>query len=315
MTSDVMGTDGPDNTGRIAVAGAPVSFGVFELAPEEGVELAGPETVCAVLEQTGYVGVDMGPVGFLGRDAELRDRLHRHGLELAGGWIDLPFSQADAFESALAGLDAALDVFVEAADGHPSRLPLPTLACSGSAIRRANPGGGAEFALTDEQWGPYAENVTRAAEKVRARGLEPTFHHHACTYVETPDEIDQLLARTDVSLTFDTGHLLLGGGDPLTGWRRWRERINHLHLKDAQVSVLDAVVKGKGDMRAVWAGRAFVPFGEGDLDLTGVMNEVMASDFDGWLIVEQDTIPRKEDDPDQIVRDHRTNREALRTWL
>jgi inosose dehydratase len=68
-------------------------------------------------------------------------------------------------------------------------------------------------------------------------------------------------------------------------------------------------------MRAVWAGRAFVPFGEGDLDLTGVMNEVMASDFDGWLIVEQDTIPRKEDDPDQIVRDHRTNREALRTWL
>ncbi|QDZ16176.1 sugar phosphate isomerase/epimerase family protein [Humibacter ginsenosidimutans] len=299
----------------IPVAGAPVSFGVFELRPEEGVELAGPDTVCQVLQDTGYVGVDMGPVGFLGRGAELRERLARHGLELAGGWIDLPYADQRAFDERFAELDGILDVFVEAAEASPQRLPLPTLACSGSAVRQANPGGGPEFALTDEQWKPYADNVMRAVEHVRARGLEPTFHHHACTYVETPDEIDELLSRTDVGLTFDTGHLLLGGGDPLTGWRRWRQRINHLHLKDAKVAVLDEVVKGKGDMRAVWAGRAFVPFGEGDLDLDGIMNEVIADDFDGWLIVEQDTIPQLGDDPDQIARDHHTNREALKKWL
>ncbi|WP_308466051.1 sugar phosphate isomerase/epimerase family protein [Rathayibacter soli] len=299
----------------ITVAGAPVSFGVFELSPEDGVKLANADEVCTVLRDTGYAGVDMGPVGFLGRDAELRERLTRYGLELAGGWIDLPFSDGEAFDAALATLDDTLDVFVEAAEGEPSRLPLPTLACSGSAMRRANPGGGAQFALTDEQWKPYADNVTRAVERVRGRGLEPTFHHHACTYVETPAEIDQLLSRTDVGLTFDTGHLILGGGDPLTGWRRWRKRINHLHLKDARSSVLESVVKGKGDMRAVWAGRAFVPFGEGDLDLNGIMNEVVASGFDGWLIVEQDTIPRIDDDPAQIVVDHGTNREALRKWL
>lgn len=299
----------------ISVAGAPVSFGVFELSPEEGVELSDAEQVCTVLRDTGYTGVDMGPVGFLGRKAELRDRLKRYGLELAGGWIDLPFSDQEAFDEQLAALDGILDVFVEAAEGGPSRLPLPTLACSGSAIRKANPGGGAQLALTEEQWNPYAGNVMRAAEKVRSRGLEPTFHHHACTYVETPAEIDQLLARTDVGLTFDTGHLILGGGNPLTGWRRWKDRINHLHLKDARGSVLESVVRNKGDMRAVWAGRAFVPFGQGDLDLDGIMDEIVSSDFDGWLIVEQDTIPRIEDDPAQIAADHRTNREALRKWL
>lgn len=299
----------------IPVAGAPVSFGVFELAPEEGVELPGPDAVCAVLHETGYVGVDMGPVGFLGRGAELRERLMAHSLELAGGWIDLPYADQEAFDERLAGLDDILDVFVEAADGGPDRLPLPTLACSGSALRRANPGGGPEFALTDEQWKPYADNVSRAAERVRARGLEPTFHHHACTYVETPDEIDELLARTDVGLTFDTGHLLLGGGDPLTGWRRWRHRINHLHLKDVRVSVLRAVVRDKGGMRDVWAGHAFVPFGDGDLDLDGIMDDVVGSDFDGWLVVEQDTIPLPGDDPGVIARDHRTNREALTKWL
>lgn len=299
----------------IDVAGAPVSFGVFELTPEDGVELAGPDEVCAVLHDTGYVGVDMGPVGFLGRDAELRERLTRFGLELAGGWIDLPFSDQGAFDEGMHHLDGILDVFVEAAAGDPKRMPLPTLADSGSAVRRANPGGGAQFALSDAEWHPFAANVTRAVDAVRARGLEPTFHHHACTYVETPEEIDRLLDTTDVGLTFDTGHLILGGGDPVTGWRRWHDRINHLHLKDARIDVLQAVVKGKGDMRAVWAGRAFVPFGEGDLDLAGIMNEVVSSDFDGWLIVEQDTIPQIGDDPAQIARDHRTNREALKTWL
>lgn len=299
----------------IKVAGAPVSFGVFELRPEEGVELAGAEEICTILNEEGYAGVDLGPVGFLGRGAELRDRLARHQLELAGGWIDLPFVDTEAFEEQLKGLDGILDVFVEAAEAHPELLPLPTLACSGSALRQANPGGGPEFALTAAQWGPYTENVMRAADRVRRRGLEPTFHHHACTYVETPAEIDEFLARTDLGLTFDTGHLILGGGDPLTGWQRWSDRVNHLHLKDARAAVLDAVVKNKGDMRAVWAGRAFVPFGEGDLDLAAFMEAVLASSFAGWLVVEQDTIPQPGDDPGQIRIDHRVNRSALAAWL
>ncbi|MHB1234777.1 MAG: sugar phosphate isomerase/epimerase family protein [Microbacteriaceae bacterium] len=295
----------------IRIAGAPVSFGVFELQPEEGVELAGPDDVCAILEQEGYSGVDLGPVGFLGRGTRLRHRLASHGLELAGGWIDLPFSDDDAMAERLSDLDTILDVFLEAAESSPELLPLPTLACSGSAIRRAHPGGGIEFSLDDEQWKHFAANVTLAAERVRAVGLEPTFHHHACTYVETPDEIDELLSRTDIGLTFDTGHLILGGGDPLSGWRRWADRVNHLHLKDAQVSVLKSVVESQGDMRAVWAGRAFVPFGEGDLDLAGFMDQVISTGYSGWLVVEQDTIPQPGEDPDRIRLDHHTNREAL----
>lgn len=297
------------------VAGAPVSFGVFELQPEQGVELAGPDEICSVLEREGYVGIDLGPIGFLGRGQELRNRLRRYQLELAGGWIDLPFSDTEAFTERLADLDEILDVFIDATEAKPTMLPLPTLACSGSALRRAHPGGGPEFALRGGQWDSFAENVSVAANRVRARGLEPTFHHHACTYVETPEEIDELLGRTDVGLTLDTGHLLLGGGDPVTGWRRWADRINHLHLKDVRISVLEAVVKAKGDMRSVWAGRAFVPFGEGDLDLAGIMSEVRSSGYDGWLVVEQDTIPQPGADPNQIQADQRTNREVLRTWL
>lgn len=299
----------------IKVAGAPVSFGVFELSANEGVELAGPDQLCAVLQRQGYTGVDMGPVGFLGRKQELRDRLDRHGLELAGGWVDLPFADTEAFRRSLDSLDAALDVFSEAAEMSPELLPLPTLACSGSPERQANPGGGPGLSLAPGQWNEYADNVTTAADRVRARGLEPTFHHHACTYVETPDEIDELLARVDIGLTFDTGHLILGGGEPLSGWQRWGARVNHVHLKDARVDVLRAVVENKGGMRDVWTGNAFVPLGAGDLDMDGFLSLLTGSGYNGWVVIEQDTIPSQGDDPAQIEADHLANRQALRKWF
>ncbi|MBT1002588.1 TIM barrel protein [Paenarthrobacter sp. DKR-5] len=299
----------------ISLAGAPVSFGVFELGPAEGAVLPGPDELCEVLQRRGYSGVDLGPIGFLGRDEELRERLRRYGLALAGGWVDLPFSDDDAFARALPVLQEALDNFVEAVPVDPARPPKPTLADSGSQSRRANPGGGPGLGLDDRGWDAFARNMETAAGLVRSRGLEPTFHHHACTFVETPEEIDRFLACTDVGITLDTGHLILGGGDPLTGLRQWGARINHVHIKDARVDVLNAVVRDKGDMRAVWAGKAFVPLGEGDLDLETFMDELLAAGFDGWLVLEQDKIPAAGETIDSTDRDHAANREALRRWI
>ncbi len=300
----------------IVVAGAPVSFGVFELTPDDD-DLALPtaDELCATLRDTGYAGVDLGPVGFLGRGQELRDRLHRYDLELAGGWVDLPFADDEAFTAALASLDAALDVFSDAMATQPSKAPLPTLADSGDAVRKANPGGGAGHVLDEAGWDRFARNVGTAAARVRARGMEPTFHHHACTFVETPDEVDQFLARTDVGITFDSGHLLIGGGDVLEGWRRWRDRVNHLHLKDVKTELLRQIVARKGGMIDVWSGGVFVPFGEGDLDVATFMDEVVSSGFDGWLVVEQDLYPKPGDDPARVRQDHTRNRETLRRWL
>jgi len=298
------------------VAGAPVSFGVFELTPDsDDLILPTADQVCATLQETDYVGVDSGPIGFLGRGAELRERLERYGLELCGGWVDLPFSDDAAFAATLPTLDAALDVFTAVIETSPSRLPLPTLADSGDAIRKANPGGGAGHTLDADGWATLAKNVANAAGRIRDRGLEPTFHHHACTFVETPEEIDRFLEVTDVNLTFDSGHLLLGGGDVLDGWRRWRDRVNHLHLKDVRVQLARDIVARKGGMIDVWSGGTFVPFGVGDLPLTTFLDEVFASDFDGWLVVEQDLYPKPGiDSLPQVRADHVRNREALRAW-
>src|SRR5664280_861042 len=236
------------------VAGAPVSFGVFELTPDsDDLILPTADQVCATLQETGYVGVDSGPIGFLGRGAELRERLERYGLELCGGWVDLPFSDDAAFAAALPTLDAALDVFTAVIETSPSRLPLPTLADSGDAIRKANPGGGAGHTLDADGWATLAKNVANAAGRIRDRGLKPTFHHHACTFVETPEEIDRFLEVTDVNLTFDSGHLLLGGVRHVLGQHRPAVRIEGVAGAAARVRLPDRVTgigeRGEGQPR------------------------------------------------------------------
>jgi len=304
---------------KAAVAGAPVSFGVFEMTPE-GVETISPDDLMATLAGSGYRGVDLGPVGFLGRGARLRQRLRSYGLELAGGWVQLPFSDDEAFEAALPDLHEALRAFADAADEGPERLPLPTLADGGSALRQRAPGRGDEVdPLAEAAWGRLLVNTERAAVIVRAAGFEPTFHHHAGTFVESPDEIDRFLANVDVDLTLDTGHLFIAGGDPLDAVQRWGDRINHLHLKDVDLSELTRVLAAGGGMREVWSSGAFVAFGEGDVDLAAVMEAVDARGFDGWIVVEQDVL----NGPDVSLSEFRAargadqirNRDALRPWV
>lgn len=300
----------------IRIANAPVSYGVFELARPDLVALPTGEELARWIAEAGYDGIDLGPVGLLGRDRELVDRLSRHGLDLAGGWIDLPFAGSDErFASALAGLDRVLDVFVTAAEREQVLAPLPTLADSGDAVRKAHPGGAPELTLRGDAWKRFAERVNIVTARVRRRDLEPTFHHHACTYVETPEEIDALLGSTDVGLTFDSGHLLIGGGDPLPAFRLWRGRINHLHLKDVRTRVLHEALQADDPMRSVWEKQVFVPLGEGDLAMDALLDEVVAGAYEGWLIVEQDVVPRSTVDVERAKNDQIANREALRTWF
>jgi inosose dehydratase len=304
---------------RATLAGAPVSFGVFELTPE-GAETVSPDQLGEVLQAAGYRGVDLGPVGFLGRGDELRRRLRRFALPLAGGWVQLPFSDDEAFEASLPQLREALDVFADAAAEADGRLPLPTLADSGSFARQAAPGRGDEAdPVADDAAARLYDNVGRAARLVREAGLEPTFHHHAGTFVESPDEIDAFLAHTDVGLTLDTGHLAIAGGDPVEAVRRWGERINHLHLKDVDLARLRAILAAGGGMREVWSGGAFVAFGQGDVDLPGVMSLIEQRDYDGWIVVEQDVLNGPDIAIDAFLarraEDQHINRQALSPWI
>ena len=123
----------------VLVANAPVSYGAFERTiGMPGVPTG--EDVLSAVAGAGYAGIDLGPVGFLGRAEELRAALVTHGLGLAGGYVELPFTDPASLRGAWDELDAVLDQFDAAASLRASHPPRPTLAYAPTPERVAHPG-------------------------------------------------------------------------------------------------------------------------------------------------------------------------------
>jgi inosose dehydratase len=298
----------------IVVASAPISYGAFELTV--GIDPNVPDAAMVLDEVTaaGYAGIDLGPVGYLGDRNTLAGALDSRGLTLCGGFFELPFSDPSAMKGAMRGLEELLDVFDAAPPRDGAPKPKPTLADAGSDERRNRPFQAARdhsLGFDAEAWKRFADGVEMAVAMCRARGYEPTLHHEPGTHIEAPWEISAALEHTSIGLCLDTGHLLLGGGDPLHALHEWGERINHVHLKDARKSVVDDIVRDKAPVSEIWRRRAFCRLGEGDLKIDAVLDGLRRS-YTGWLVVEQDVLP----DPDRMsgrpALDQRANREFLR---
>jgi inosose dehydratase len=304
---------GEPRTGEMVIANAPVSYGAFEITVGAYPNVPDAIALLDAVASAGYDGVDLGPLGYLGTGDELAERLQSRELSLAGGYFALPFSEPDRFAEALPSLDALLDVFDAAPDGRVKARP--TLADAGSPERAAYPGRAAldpSVGLDEQGWTSFADSLARAAERCRERGYEPTFHHHTATYIEAMWEIERLLELSDVGVTLDTGHLLLGRGDPVQAVRDWAGRINHVHLKDARQDVLDEIVAARAPVMDIWTRRAFCRFGEGDVAIDEVLTALQEVGYAGWLVVEQDMIPGEDEPVELAAEEQRQNREYLR---
>ncbi len=270
----------------------------------------GPDELLAQMAAAGYEGTELGPPGYLGEGDELRERLARHELELTGGWCPMRFSEPAYWEEDLAELGHTLDLFAaaEATGAHP------VFGDGGSETRRANPGRGAEdrsLGLGDAGWRRWAEGLERAKDLARSRGFEPSLHPHASTYVEAPWEIERALELTDVGLVVDPGHLLIGGSDPIAVIRSFGERVNYVHVKDVRMDVLRSAVGDRADALEAWRRGIFCELGVGDVDLAAFFRELQGIGYAGWVVVEQDRIPR----PDEELSESAEAQVRNRRWL
>jgi inosose dehydratase len=199
-----------------------------------------------------------------------------------------------------------------------SGAPLVVLADEMSDARMAVSGrvDEARDGMSDAQWDGAARLLARVSAECRERGLSAVFHHHAGTFVETPKEIARLCEATDAALLglcLDTGHYTFGGGDPVDAVRLYGSRIRHLHLKDVQLSVLEAARRdGVGFLEAVRRG-VFCELGEGSVDLRRVTSDLSAVGYSGWALVEQDVDTRNSGV--KPFESARRSREYLRTEI
>ena len=89
---------------------------------------------------------------------------------------------------------------------------------AGSRARRNRPGCSVRdpsLGFDADAWQRFAAGLARVISRCRDRGYEPTFHPETGTHVEAPWEIERVLEVSDVGLCVETGHMLLGGGDPV----------------------------------------------------------------------------------------------------
>jgi inosose dehydratase len=297
----------------IAVANAPCSYGAFEITVGVDPLVPPPLELLDDVSSAGYQGIDLGPIGYLGAPDELPQRLNEHGLTLAGGYFPVSFAELEKLPGELALLDELLATFDASPNGTPP--PRPTIADAGSPARARFPGRAVNdpgLGWDDAGWLRFADALARVTARCRDRGYEPTFHPHTATHIEAPWEIERMLECSDVGVCLDTGHLLLGGGDPVAAIRAWGERINHVHLKDARLEVLEGIVRDSAPVEAIWRRKAFCRLGAGDVAIDDVLGSLHEIGYRGWLVVEQDIIPDPAEPARQAAVDQAANRAYLR---
>ncbi|WP_431236636.1 sugar phosphate isomerase/epimerase family protein [Mycolicibacterium aichiense] len=258
------------------IAGAPISWGVCEV-PGWGHQLD-PDRVLSEMHQAGLSATELGPEGFLPADpAELTALLGRHGLSCVGSFA--PVVLHDAAHDPLPDVAGVLESIV--ASG-ASMLVLA--AATGTDGYDSRPD------LDDELWSTLLANLDRLAAAAAERGVTAVLHPHVGTMVEKGDEVARVLAGSSIPLCLDTGHLLIGGTDPLQLARTVPERIAHAHLKDVDAALAARVQSGDLTYTDAVSQGMYTPLGTGDVDIAGIVKALRNNGFDGWFVLEQDTI-------------------------
>jgi inosose dehydratase len=144
--------------------------------------------------------------------------------------------------------------------------------------------------LTDEQWQTLLANLDRLVDLAVSRNIRPTLHPHVGTLVETRDDVARVLAGSKVPLCLDTGHLLIGGTDPVELAREYPHRITHVHAKDVSVAMAERVRSGELSYTDAVRHGIYVPLGTGDVDFATIVSVLSEAGYDGWYVLEQDTI-------------------------
>ena len=132
-------------------------------------------------------------------------------------------------------------------------------------------GGGATRCggIQEGDYGKLSAALDKVCDMAGVFGMTVSFHPHMGSLAETPAQLDKVMAKTCACLCPDTGHVVLGGGDPVAIVKKYADRIKYIHLKD--------VKDGK-----------FCPLGRGTIDFPSIVealrgkNTLFAVECDGW---------------------------------
>ena len=238
--------------------------------------------------EIGYIGVERGRR--MPQDTEgLRKYLDHYDIALCGGWcsgnllVNDVATEREAVRQQVeqfAALNSPCLVYAECSNTVQGNIDVPV-------NDRPKLGRDAVFA--------YGRKLSELAKWMAGEGMTLAYHHHMGSFIEAEEEIGWLMESSspEVTLCFDTGHLLFGGGDVMATLERWGDRVHHVHFKDIRPDVVkDVRDNDRSFLDAVIAGAFTVP-GDGCIDFQPVADYLKKTGYDGWIVVEAEQDPVK----------------------
>jgi inosose dehydratase len=239
--------------------------------------------------EIGYTGVERGQR--MPKDTEgLKAYLDKYDIALCGGWcsgatlvndFDAEVAQISAQVEQFKALNAPCIVYAECSNTIQGDRGIPV---------NDRP------TLSRDEIKSYAEKLSEVAKWSTDQGMPVAYHHHMGSIIESEDDVNWLMEYSDpaaLRLTFDTGHLLFGGGDVMATLDRWGDRVHHVHFKDIRPDIVKDVRENRRSfLDAVIAGAFTVP-GDGCIDFHAVGRALKGMDYSGWIVVEAEQDPAK----------------------
>jgi inosose dehydratase len=247
------------------------------------------------IAQAGYAATELGPYGFYPTDpGELRAALAARGLSLTSAFVPLPLHDAAALEQVQ---DEVLEIGRLLAELGAGHIVLASEGDERRAMLAGRVPADGTAGLSEAQWRAAAAGLEALARRCRDLGLRSVFHHHAATYVETPDELATLCRLTDpelIGVCLDTGHYVYGGGDPREALATYGERISYVHLKDVDGARLAQARAAGWTFAAAVEDGVFSALGRGIADIAGCVADLQSRGYYGWAVVEQDILGERD---------------------
>jgi inosose dehydratase len=229
------------------------------------------------MHDLGLQATELGAIGWLPTDpGELREQLTAHDLRLVAAFVPLaahdPERRDETLQSAtrMAELlqDVGADHFVTAAVSDPEDWQRPE--------------------LTEGHWAHLFEMLDEIESITTGHGLHQVLHPHVNTLVETAGELQRVLDSSPVPICLDTGHVTIGGADPVALATDHADRVGLVHLKDVRSNVATQLNAGELDLMAAVQAGLFAPLGEGDVPVADVITALEQRGYRGQYVLEQD---------------------------
>jgi inosose dehydratase len=254
-----------------------------------GADIATARILDEAGRQIGFDGIENGH-RWPDDPEELRALLASYGLKFISGWYSVEL------------LTRSVEAEIAACQHHLAKLRHNAckvmIVCETSNAIHGDPGKPVNDRprLTDGEMVEFGRKLEAFAAYLATQGMTLVYHHHMGTIVESPEEIDALMAATGphVHLLFDAGHCAFGGGDPAQVLAKHIDRVRHFHAKNIRPDVVARVrAEGMSFLQGVIAGAFTVPGDqEGAIDFAPLLQQLASASYEGWIVIEAEQDPK-----------------------